>query len=77
MELTKKYIDRIVSELDERYDLLRQELLGKCFTNKTETPWSSCMDENRRKNNRYIDPLNLRLTLADFNSILTEIKKLK
>lgn len=77
MELTKKYIDRILSELDERYDSLRKELEGKKFTTKTETPWAACMDENRRDNNRYIDSLNLRLSLADFNSILTEIKKLK
>lgn len=77
MELSKKHIEKLVSELDLRYEKLIEELKGVDFTTKDKTPWLHCMDERRRECNSYIDAMNLRLSLADFNTILTEIKRLK
>lgn len=77
MELPIKIINTLNHELSKRFEKLIKELSGKEFTTKDETPWTHTMDNERRQKNRYINKFELSIALQDFNTILSEIKKLK
>ncbi len=77
MEGSKKHLERLQAELKKRYDSLQTILDGEVFTTKDKTPWLHCMDNTRREQNRFINKMDLSLSINDFDAIIKEIKKMK
>lgn len=79
MIASKVTSNKLVQELSDRYSVLVEVLKGRQAENKdcNHGLKRGCYTEAKLERSVIIDAYKLRLAVADFNTILAEIKRLK